>query len=166
MRKRLASVQEEYDPREDFHWFTSGEPNKTRFEINQLSDYFQNEEWNRLIPFIDKIIFQLKNRRYPRGIEELIKATLNVLATKKEESDVFSRDITETLNAYFKDIKALFNIEKSEDSLNRAQRCKELIQQADELTRIAKEEGLAPLKKSELVKVDDFHGRPVYTIRE
>ena len=140
--------------------------NRKRIEINQLSDYFRNKEWSRLIPFIDEVIYQLKNSRYPIGIEELIRATLVTLETKKGEEDVFSRDVTETLNAYFKDIKALFNIEKSEDSLDRAQRCKELLQLAEELTRIAKEEGLAPLKESQLVKVDDFHGRPVYTIRE
>jgi hypothetical protein len=137
---------------------------RKRIEINQLSDYFRNKEWSRLIPFINEVIFQLKNSRYPIGIEELIRATLITLETGEE--DVFSRDVTETLNTYFKDIKALFNIEKSEDSLDRAQRCKELIQLAEELTGIAKKEDLVPLKESQLVKVDDFHGRPVYTIRE
>ncbi|MFZ0511057.1 MAG: hypothetical protein WAM14_05590 [Candidatus Nitrosopolaris sp.] len=142
------------------------ERTKMNVESSQLTDHLRNSEWDRLIPIIDETIVQLKSGHYPVNIDQLIKATLNTLALQEEDYDVFLHDVTLTLNTYFKDIKSLFNLEKKEDLLNRAEKCKEVIELAENLTHIAKEEGLPSLRQSQLIKVDDFHGRPVYTVKE
>lgn len=91
---------------------------------------------------------------------------VSMVAYNETKGDVFLEDTLQTLMAYFKEIKILYDVGMVDDALKTASRCKEIIEFASVISKAENEEGLPPLRTSSLMKVDEIDGRPVYTVRE
>jgi hypothetical protein len=128
----------------------------------ELLDAIKKQEWQKIIALIERLTLQIENNRMSNLIYELIIAIVSSEDLIKD--DVFVRDVLEPLHIYLKDVKIYYDIGRKQDALIRLGRCKEILELASVITQIAKDEGLKPLRSSQLVKVDEFGGRPVYKV--
>jgi hypothetical protein len=134
------------------------------FDVANLRNMFRRKSWKDLIPIVDRLILEMRQRRLSALlINELILAT--VPDSKIISDDAFLNEVLYPLHEYFKDIKAFYDIHQRGKALSFARRCKEIIELAQTIQQAAEEEGLAPLKISELAVVDEFKGRKIYRVK-
>ncbi len=136
--------------------------------ILDLTNYVREQNWQKIIPAIDDVILQLERSKLESGrlsiINQLVQATMPNEDIVR--GDVYLQDVLQTLNVHLKDVKIFSDLAMKDKALQSAKRCKEILELAAVLGQTAKEEGLEPIKSSQLLKVDEIKGRPVFTIRE
>lgn len=136
----------------------------TLIDLSNLRHLFRKKSWKNLIPIIDRLILEIRHRRLSALlINELILATIP--DSKMINNDAFLKEVLYSLHQHFKDIKAFYDIRQRGKALHVANRCREIVESAKTIQKAADDEGLAPLKISELEVVDEFKGRKVYRVK-
>lgn len=163
-RMRAVDLLGQWGSFPSLHRKATGSKYDARILREDLSTYLRNQKWEKILPAIEEVISDLESGRTSSMVDLLILA--NISAIDIVRGNEFLQDVLRTLSVYLKDVKVLSELGKTHQALELAKRAKQIIELADALEQAAKEEGLTPLQSSDIVKVDEVGGRPVFTLKE
>jgi hypothetical protein len=137
----------------------------------QLSEYNQSElrshvleqKWEKILPLIDTIISQLENRYLSNQILDLI-AAVNVDFEKMADYPLTLYEVVISLRALLVEVKIEYELRNYLRALEKAPRCKEILEFSTDIMETIKREGLPNVTKLQVQKIDEVNGRPIYRV--
>lgn len=131
---------------------------------HDLRKLIMKQQWADLIPFTDRIITQLENKYLTSDILDLIAAT-NIDFEKMKDYPLTLYDVVVTLRALLVEVRIDYELRLYLQALQKARRCKEILEYAVYVMDIVKKEGLPIVTKSQVQKIDEVNGKPIHKIK-
>jgi hypothetical protein len=131
----------------------------------KICEHIRKQEWSKLVPYVDDLIMWLES-----GISiPSYKISLLLDSTMQDyeimNTDLFVKDIVQTISTYLKEIIAYERIGKRSMAILIAKKCKEILEAAEEITIASKKEELLPLSPSDIEQIDVIEGIPIYALK-
>ena len=143
---------------------TTANLNTEKLRTEEICNYIETEQWEKLVPFVDELITQITNGtvsvKYVSGL--LKSTTCNCEIAKK---NLFVDNVVKTVTVLLKDIIICMVSENTTDVLGHAKRIRDILLAAQEISTIASEENLPSLLPSEIIQIDTIKGRPIYALK-
>ena len=143
---------------------TTANLNTEKLRTEEICNYIETEQWEKLVPFVDELITQITNGTVSvKHVSGLLKSTTcNCEIAKK---NLFIDNVVKTVAILLKDIIICMVSENTTDVLGHAKRIRDILLAALEISTTASEENLPSLLPSEIIQVDTIKGRPIYALK-
>ena len=143
---------------------TTANLNTEKLQTEEICNYIETEQWEKLVSFVDELITQITNETVSvKYVSGLLKSTTRDYEIAKK--NLFVDEIIKTITVLLKDIIICVIIDNTTDVLGHAKRIKDILLTAQEISTIASEENLSHLRPSEIIQIDTIEGRPIYALK-
>ncbi len=133
-------------------------------KTKEIRRYIQTQQWDKLVPYVDELIQQIDLGAVALPlISKLLDSVTQDYAVM--EKNAFMHEVIQSVTILLKDVMISAIQNNTVDAINSAKRIREILLAAQEVSRVASEEGLSPLPVSKLVQIDVIKGRPIYALK-
>ncbi len=136
--------------------------NPKKSKTKEICKHIRNQEWNKLIPYVDELIFEIKRDAVSvRSVSKLLEST-------SQDYDIMKKNllvhVVNTITILLKEVMVSVVSDKNKAALLYAIRIKDILETAKEVSYIASKEGLTQLPVSAITQIDVIEGKPIYAV--
>ena len=143
---------------------TPANPHTEKLQTEEICNYIETQQWEKLVPFVDELITQITNETVSvKYVSGLLKSTTRDYEIAKK--NLFVDEVVKTITVLLKDIIICIVSDNTPDVLGHAKRIRDILLTAQEISTIASEENLSQLLPSEIIQIDTIEGRPIYALK-